>query len=175
MAPTEQMAAIAPGVDPEKTLRALRRQGELWRALLSGEKQGADMLEIENYLDAAQDLVSRAAVISRGVVRRMPMLSALIAVLLGGGVALLILGSTTQLVGGVTSILAAVGLTWKSLGGALGQLVEKLERPLWGAVLDDAIADAITLLPNNAAEKGGRRRVAIAMSAGPKPRSADHA
>lgn len=174
-APTEQMAAIAPGVDPEKTLRALRRQGELWRALLSGEKQGADMLEIENYLDAAQDLVSRAAIISRGVVRRMPMLSALIAVLLGGGVALLILGSTTQLVGGVTSILAAVGLTWKSLGGALGQLVGKLERPLWGAVLDDAIADAITLLPNNAAEKGGRRRVAIAMSAGPKPRSADHA
>jgi hypothetical protein len=161
------MAAAAPGADPEATVRALRRQGELWRALLSDEKQGADMLEIDNYLDAARELVSRSAVIGRGVVRRMPWLSALIAALLGAGVSLFVLGSSSQLVGGVTSILVALGLTWKGLGGALGQLVGKLERPLWGAVLGDAIADAITLLPDNKAEKGGRRQVAAAMTAPP--------
>ena len=43
----------------EQAVKALRRQGELWRALLSGEKQGKDMLEIDNYLDAGKELVHR--------------------------------------------------------------------------------------------------------------------
>ena len=78
--------------------------------------------------------------------------------LTGAGVWLLSEGSSSQLVAGATSVLAALGLTWKGLGGALGQLAGKLEQPLWGAVLDDAIADAITLLPDNNAETGGDAR-----------------
>jgi hypothetical protein len=35
-------------------------------------------------------------------------------------------------------------------------------------VLDDAIADAITLLPDNNAEAGGRRQVALELTAGEK-------
>jgi hypothetical protein len=75
-------------------------------------------------------------------------------------------------VAGATSLLVAVGLTWKGLGGALGQLAGRLERPVWGAVLDEAIADAITLLPGNQREKGGRRTVAVQMAqtpGGPAP------
>jgi hypothetical protein len=124
------------------------------------------MLEIDNYLDAAKDLLSRARGVVWRAITRMPVLSSLIVVLLGTGVALLVLGSSSQLIGGVTSILVALGLTWKGIGGTLGQLLGKLERPLWGAVLDDAIADAITLLPDNSAEKGGRRQVALTVTAG---------
>jgi hypothetical protein len=40
----------------QRTLATLRRQGEPWRALLSGEKRATETLEIDNYLDAAQDL-----------------------------------------------------------------------------------------------------------------------
>jgi hypothetical protein len=36
-----------------------------------------------------------------------------------------------------------------------------------GAVLDDAISDAITLLPENTAETAGRRAVALALAVGP--------
>jgi hypothetical protein len=43
-------------------------------------------------------------------------------------------------------------------------MVGRLEQPVWGAVLDVAIADAITLLPGNQGEKGGRRTVAIEMA-----------
>ena len=154
--------------EAEEAVKTLRRQGELWRALLSGEKQGRDMLEIDNYLDAGKELVHRMAVIARRALLRMPLLTFGILGLVGVGVWLLSQGSSSQLIAGATSVLAALGLTWKGLGGALGQLAGKLEQPLWGAVLDDAIADAITLLPGNKAETGGRRQVALAVSAGTK-------
>lgn len=152
---------ITAPVDAKDAIRALRRQGELWRALLSGEKRGTDMLEVDNYLDATRRLSGRTAVIVRGVVVRMPLLTGLVLALVGVGVWLLAEGSSAQLVGGVTSVLAALGLTWKGLGGALGKLASKLEQPLWGAVLDEVIADAITLLPSNRADALGRRQTAL--------------
>jgi hypothetical protein len=156
--------AITAPAATKDAIPALRRQGELWRALLSGEKQGTDMLEIDNYLDAARRLSVRTAAIVRGVVVRMPLLSTLVLALAGVGVWLLAEGGSAQLVAGVTSVLAALGLTWKGLGGALGKLAGKLEQPLWGAVLDDAIADAVTLLPSNKADVLGRRQIALTVA-----------
>ncbi len=158
------------GTDAEKVdeaVKALRRQGELWRALLSGEKQGHDMLEVDNYLDAGRQLLSETAAIVRGLARRMPLLASGVAVLVGIGIWLLSEGNSGHLVAGATSVLAGLGLAWKGLGSALGQLAGKLGQPLWGAVLDDAIADAITLLPDNRAETGGRREVARSLAGGP--------
>ena len=152
----------------DEAMKALRRQGELWRALLSGEKQGKDMLEVENYLDAGRQLLSQTAAIVRGLVRRMPLLASAVAVLVGGGIWLLSKGNSGHLVAGATSVLVGLGLTWKGLGGALGQLGGKLEQPLWGAALDDAIADAITLLPDNKMETSARREVARSLAAGPE-------
>jgi hypothetical protein len=82
-------------------------------------------------------------------------------------------GHSAHLVAGATSVLAGLGLTWKGLGTALGQLAEKLEQPLWGAVVDDAIDDAITLLPDKKAEKGDRRQVALAMNEGARATGPD--
>jgi hypothetical protein len=152
----------------KEALAALRRQGELWRALLSGEKSGTGMLEIDNYLDAARDLARQMHTVLRGLIRRLPWLAGLAAVLLGGGIALLIVGGSSEIVAGASSILAALGLTWKGIGGALAQLAGKLEQPLWGAVLDEAIADAITLLPDNAHDHRARTKVALQMSAAPQ-------
>jgi hypothetical protein len=150
----------------EKALYALNRQGELWRALLSGEKQGTDMLEIDNYLDAAKEFTRRFASTARRAVLRMKLLTLCVVALVGGGIWLLANGSSSHVVAGATSVLAALGLTWKGLGGVLGQLAGKLQRPLWDAVLDDVIADAITLLPDNRAESGGRLKVALALTTG---------
>jgi hypothetical protein len=151
----------------DDVVKALRRQGELWRSLLSGEKQGQDMLEVDNYLDAGRQLLSQTAAIIRGLVRRMPLLVSAVAVLVGGGIWLLSKGNSGHLVAGATSVLAGLGLTWKGLGSTLGQLAGKLEQPLWGAALDHAIADAVTLLPNNKAATGARREVARTLAAGP--------
>jgi hypothetical protein len=147
--------------------RALRRQGELWRALLSGEKDGTEMLEIKNYLDAGRTLTRQMRALLWSVIARFPLLVALAVTLLSGGIVLLVAGGGAETVGGAGSLLAALGLTWKGLGGTLGQLVGKVEQPLWGAALDAAITDAIDLLPDSEHDQRGRRELAQQMAAPP--------
>ena len=130
--------------DPETLLPA---QCDLWRTLLAGEKKGTEMLEPNNYLDAAERLGEKLRVMGLSVLRRFPLLVGAIVVLFLGGILLLIVGSSagTTAVAGISAVLAAFGLTWKGVGGALGKLAGKVEAPLWGGELDGAITDAITL------------------------------
>lgn len=163
----ETRSPVAP--EERETWLLLARQGELWRALLSGEKSGTDMLEIDDYLDAAERLSRRMRKLAATVLRRFWLLAAAIVALFGGGVALILATDTdAAVVAGAGTILASLGLTWRGLGRSLGVLAAKLERPLWGAELDTAITEAITLLPR---EKGRdvserRRKVAVALGAG---------
>jgi hypothetical protein len=130
--------------NPEVLLPA---QCDLWRTVLSGEKKATELLEPQNYLDAAERLGERLREIGIAVLRRFPWLVAVILFLFIGGILLLIFGSNagTTAVAGISAVLAAFGLTWKGVGAAAGKLAGKLEGPLWGAELDGAIADAITL------------------------------
>lgn len=152
----------------DELLRRLRRQGELWRALLSGEKQGSEMLEVDNWLDVARDFMGRAGRIGRGLVWRMPLLTALIVALFGLGVWLMLRqhDEPAAIVAGATGVIGSLGLTWKGIGGTLGQLLEKLEQPLFGAATDQAIADAITLLPGYR-KHDKRKRGTVAMDMAP--------
>ena len=155
-------------VAPEKpeTWLALARQGELWRALLSGEKSGTDMLEIDDYLDAAERLSRRMRKLGWTVLTRFWIVAVLVVLLFGGGIALIVAtDSDAAVVAGAGTVLASLGLSWRGLGRSLGGLAAKLERPLWGAEIDTAITQAITLLPR---EKGRdateqRRKVAVAL------------
>jgi len=149
---------------PERALPGLRRQGQLWRALLSGEKAGQDMLVLNDYLKAASGLFTTTKRIVQQFVKRFPLVVTLAGLLLLGGGVLLALGTSGSIVAGATSILAGLGLTWKSVGNALGDLGAKAEQHLWGAELDEAIADAITLLPNTTDHAG---RLALATQAHP--------
>lgn len=170
-------AAAGPAADrmmvnAENARPLLRRQGELWRALLADEKAGQDMLEVRNYLDA----ISRSLGTVRRVVFkfaiRFPLIVLLILGLFAGGVALMLDKRTSaSIVAGAGGILASLGLTWKSVGGTLGGLGAKLEEQLWGSELTGAIADAITLLPGKQPERGGRRQIAAAQD--PKTVPAD--
>jgi hypothetical protein len=130
--------------NPETLLPA---QCDLWRTLLAGEKKGTEMLEPQNYLDAAERLGQKLREMGFTVLKRFPALVAAIVVLFVGGILLLIVGSSagTTAVAGISAVLAAFGLSWKAVGGALGKLAGKIEAPLWGGELDGAITDAITL------------------------------
>jgi hypothetical protein len=160
----ETRSKVVP--EQQETWLQLARQGELWRALLSGEKDGPDMLEIEDYLDAAERLSRRMRTMGWTVLRRFWFLVLVIVALFAGGVALIVVtGTDAAVVAGAGTILASLGLSWRGLGGSLGGLAGKLERPLWGAEIDVAITRAITLLPR---EKGRdateqRRKVAVAL------------
>jgi hypothetical protein len=148
------------------TWALLRRQGELWRSLLTGEKRGEDMLEIDNYLDAAERLAGHGRTIAWRFVRRFPVAVAIVVVLFAAGVVLLVAqSSSASTLAGLGSIVAALGLTWRGIGDTLGKLAAKLEPPLWGAELDTAITQAITLVPGAPPghDPAGRRGLARAM------------
>ncbi|MFL5863626.1 MAG: metallophosphoesterase family protein [Solirubrobacteraceae bacterium] len=160
--------AAAPAVPPAELLDYLSRQGELWRALLSGEKAGADMLVVANYLDAAAGMLATSRAIVMRFLRHFWWLAIVIVLLFIAGALAIILaaGSAASIAAGALSVLTSVGLTWKGVGSALGRAARPIEDHVWGAELDQAIADAITLLPANDNEKGGRRKLAEDASRG---------
>jgi hypothetical protein len=155
-----------------ETWVALARQGELWRALLAGEKSGLDMLEIDDYVDAAERLSKRMRTVVLRVLMKFPEVVILVLALLAVGIAVLVVfrDSAAAIVAGAGTILASVGLTWRGAGRSLGGLASKLEQPLWGAELDIAIMQAITLLarenPKHRDTARARRETAVAMGRG---------
>ena len=127
---------------------ALRRQGELWRELLSGEKQGPDMLDINHYLRAANALVATMTSTIWRFLRPLALPLGAAILLLGGGIALLVLtGAVGQVFGALAAAAGAVGITGAGLRARLGKVATQLETRLWGAELDLAIAEAILIGP----------------------------
>jgi len=128
----------------------LRRQGQLWRAVLSGEKDARDMLSADSYVQAADAMAQRALALARPLLRRpvvyLPLgaLAAAALLLLGWGVAS---EGASQLTAGIATAAAALGITWKTVGATAQKLGEALEKPLWGAELDAAAGKALTYLP----------------------------
>jgi hypothetical protein len=134
-----------------RTIRAFRRQGELWRALLSGEKDARDMLELDDYLAAAGNALQRASGLLWRFLKRFWLLLALALALAVLGLWLILATDTAgHIVAGAGALLASLGLTAKSASATLGTLARKLEAPLWSAELDVAIAYAVTRPPARA-------------------------
>jgi hypothetical protein len=132
--------------------RALYRQTQRWRALLSGEKRGVDMLKTKDYLAATRQMLSRAAELAWGVVKRLWFVLALIAALIVAAIVLLATSeSTSSHIAAIGALAAALGVTWQGVGGAVWRAAARLEAPLWGAALNIAIFEAITQLPGQSA------------------------
>jgi hypothetical protein len=133
---------------PANSAALLTVQGQLWRTVLAGDKKATELLEPQNYLDAAERLAGKFGQTAFAELKRHIVWVVVILVLFVGGLTLLLItprhpGGTAA---GLSAVLAALGLTWKGLGGTLGVLVGKLEGPLWGAELDGAVTDAVTLV-----------------------------
>jgi hypothetical protein len=130
-------------------LPTLQHQGRLWRALLSGEKEGTAMLTTDDLVDAGQAMVSRAARLAgRSIVSFAPLVAGVV-LLIASGVSLLVLARSDVLrvVGSILAALGSMGLTWKQVTASAGRLAGGLEWRLWSAELDRAIAVAITAGP----------------------------
>jgi hypothetical protein len=134
-----------------------KSQVDLWRSVIVGEKKGTELLEPQDYLAAARQLEARF--FRRFATSPWLLLAAgLVLALFAGSIVLLFLahGQADKLAAGASGVLAALGLTWKGIGGTVGKIVGKLEAPLWGAELDTAITDALNLW---VAPKNKRARV----------------
>ena len=140
--------ADAPN-DPRST-SSLRKQGEGWRALLSGEKSAADMLEAEDYLRAATKMVRRlgrlliASTISGlGIIALF-----VVGLLIAAGAWILSTGfSVTKLVAVALALGAPAGITASSIQAALKRSLSKAQTPIWEALLVEAIGEASYVNP----------------------------
>lgn len=132
-------------VDDSEIKGKLPAQGRLWRSLLSGEKNGTDVLEIADYLGAGEGMIGRSVGIAWRLLKRYwwVVLLALLLFLLGIWALASSAASIVKAVG-ASSILASIGLSWKGIGTSLGTAAAKVEQPLWGAQLDQAIYRRIT-------------------------------
>ena len=153
-----------PVVWPDPAVAAaLGRQGEVWRAVLAGEKRGQDMLSADDYFSAMWQLAKRQFL-------KRPWLwigSILLLLVLGGGIALVSTqGIGLKIFGGFVALLGAAGISTASLKTLTGNLARDLESQLWGAELDFAIANAVTVPP-------GEWRVNLRKIDTPPPRGFD--
>jgi hypothetical protein len=134
--------------DQERITRALRRQGQVWRGLLSGEKGALDLLSAEDYVGAAESLVGRLGTLTGWFVRRHWIL--LLAAGAASAAVLVLLAILSQIAlaaVGLGAVAAAVGIAWKGCAATLGKAMTRAERPLWEAALDTRVGIAATRLP----------------------------
>jgi hypothetical protein len=127
----------------------LWRQGQLWRALLSGERCFSDTLSERHYLSAAATMFDRA----RALLWRLAIAHAIAVasvLLLATAATGLLISSTSfgETAAGIGAVTAALGITWAGLGRGFFNVLEMVRAPLWNAALDQEAGDAITLLPN---------------------------
>jgi hypothetical protein len=121
---------------------ALRRQGELWRALLSGEKQGPDMLKTKDYLKAGRAMLWR--------LRWAVVAVAVFVLLVSGGIILLaVAGTAGKVLGALATAAGTVGLTGAGIRARLSSAAMQLESRIWGAELDGAVAEAVLTGPTD--------------------------
>jgi hypothetical protein len=145
--------------------RALARQGEVWRALLSGEKPGTAMLELRDYVAAG----ARGLHNGFALVRRMWLALVLLVILIILGMAAVVtFESTGAKIVGLVTIAGSLGFAWKGVLGGVGAVVKKFQEPVWGAALDEEIAEAITVLPAGAVVLATKNAPDSAPAAGPQ-------
>ncbi len=136
------------GRDRESVMRALHRQGELWRAILSGEKDCLDFLSTDDYLWVADRLLGRIRHLTLRFVRHFWITTTLAAVVLVGAIiTVLLVHATSTVVAAVVAGAGAIGITWKGAASSLGRVLAQAQRPLWESELDAAVANAVTWTP----------------------------
>ncbi len=128
--------------------RALRRQVEIWRSLLTGEKLATDMLGTGGYAKAVSLAVSDTRRVLLGYLWRFLPFVILVLILLGAGIwGVTTYEATPKLIASLTAIIGALGISWKGVGSTLGHLANEIEEPIWQGALDVVVADDITQQP----------------------------
>jgi hypothetical protein len=125
-------------------------QGMIWRSFLSGETAPKDVLHRTDYVGTADEMIRSVRHLLRQALGRggsLFVLALFVLALIAAGVLALILshGSTQGIVGGASSLIAALGVTWKGIGQFFGDAVAKAEQALWDSQVDWTIAYRATL------------------------------
>ena len=129
--------------------RALYRHGEVWLALLSGEKRAQDLLTIQSYMEAVSGVLAQTARTALQFLRHPAgmILSVIFLGLLGFSMWLLADGRAQDVTPALVTMLGSLGITTATVATAVKNAMSRLEMSLWDAELDSSIALAAQRLP----------------------------
>ena len=140
-----------------QTTRYLRSQGDIWRRILEGEQDPAQLLRPDDYVTAGRGMMQRFRAIATAFLIRWSFWIILGLAVVGavGYLALRYAASpSAKAVAVGFSALAALGVTWKGVGATLGKALAEVQKPLWDAELKQALVEAATRLPTPVAPAG---------------------
>jgi len=141
--------------DAAQLAAAAARQGRQWLRVLDGEKLCTDLLTPQDYVRAGERLASRWADMAVRMIRTMPWLLILLAVLLAAVILALIYipgSAVARWATGTAAVAGTLSAIWKLIQTRLGSIASQVEQPLWGAELNTAAAEAITVPPLGASQ-----------------------
>jgi len=134
----------------DRVVRALHRQGEMWRRLLAGEKDPTTLLRPDDYVEAAERLVVGIRKIAGHFlwswIYPIIVFAALVGISVWVAVAFAPAGSA-RVAAVLVSAAGALGLSWKGVEGTLGKAVSQAESVLWNAEVSTGVVKAATILP----------------------------
>jgi hypothetical protein len=141
---------IDPAKVDQRAIRALRRQGELWRRLLTGEQAAGQLLDGRAYVGAAASLLAN----SRRIAFRFLWKWSWAILLAAGAAAAVVWAAVTYAPAGtdrVTAVLVAaagfLGVSWAGVRATLGTALRQAETAIWEAEVVAAIGKAATITP----------------------------
>jgi hypothetical protein len=129
---------------------AVVRQGAVWLAVLDGDKLCTDLLTSQDYLRAGERLARHYADLVGRTLRAMPWLLLLLLLVLIAVVLVLVFIPGSAVARTATAVVAIAGTfsgAWKVVRTRVGPIAAQLEKPLWGAELNTATAEAVTVPP----------------------------
>jgi len=131
-------------------VRALRRQGNLWRRLLTGEQPAYRLLDAKAYVGAAASLLAKARKLTFHYAWKWSW--AIVPAL--GAIAAAVWASVTYAPAGSARVAAVIasaagflGVSWTGIRATLGRALRQGESAMWEAEVVAAIGKAATILP----------------------------
>jgi hypothetical protein len=154
----------------ESMRRYLLDQGDVWLMLLTGEQATDGLLTPEGYVAAGEAALHRSGVIIRGVIRHYFVALLLIAAALGVILFLAVanLGGAAKVWTSIAAIGCSLGASAQTIASRTSRLAAEAGKPVFAMSEEDAMAWAITTLPEaNFTFKGVRflRRAGIQKTA----------
>jgi hypothetical protein len=149
---------IDPAKVDKRAIRALRRQGELWRRLLTGEQAAGELLDGRAYVGAAASLLANSRRIAFHYLWKWSW-----AILLAAGATTAAVWAAVSYAPAGTDRVAAVlvaaagflGVSWAGVRATLGTALQQAESALWEAEVVAAIGKAATIIPEKKPESAG--------------------
>lgn len=138
--------------------QSLRRQGEVWYGLLSGDIDPLHMLRFEDYISAAEALVAWIGKLAWSFLtsnRTGRVLGAAVAVLSLLVLGISLTGHLTATIGTIVLLLGALGITIGGVASSVREALRQAQAPLWEGELIRAIAGTALCLPNLALKETG--------------------